>query len=110
MLMHTHTWTPTHSHTHTHKVRITHTFTLTLLSLSLSLQLAQIVAQSREPGRYLSGITLSALSTGLQRVAKVARRRKGEWVYEGRRLLQDSKKFARNVACTYFKLYTVISC
>ena len=107
---HTYTHMDTHTFTHTPTRSGSHTFTLALLSLSLSLQLALIVAQSREPGGHLSGIKLSALSTGLQRVAKVARRRKGEWVCEGRGLLQDSKKFARNVTRTYFKLYTVASC
>ena len=41
-------------------------------------QLALIVSQSREGGGRLSGIKLSALSTGLQRVAREARRRRGK--------------------------------
>jgi len=93
MLMQTHTWTPTHSHTHPQGQDHPHIHTRTAFSLSLSLQLALIVAQSREPGGHLSGIKLSALSNGLQRVAKVARRMKGEWVCERRGLLKDSKNF-----------------
>ena len=44
--------------------------------VSLSVQMALIVAQCREGGR-LSGIKLSALSSGLQRVARLAHRKKG---------------------------------
>ena len=48
------------------------------LSLSLSLsQLALLVSQSRDSTGKLSGIKLSALDTGLLRVARLARRRKG---------------------------------
>ena len=87
---HTYTHMDTHTFTHTPTRSGSHTFTLALLSLSLSLQLALIVAQSREPGGHLSEIKLSALSTGLQRVAKVARRRKGEWE-------EDSFKTAKSL-------------
>ena len=58
-------------------------------------QVALVVAQRREEGGRLSGIKLSALSTGLQRVAKMARRRKGElcawltWVIQRWPLLRD---------------------
>ena len=37
-----------------------------------------MVAQRRESGGRLSGIKLSALSIGLQRVAKMARKKKGK--------------------------------
>ena len=43
----------------------------------LEVQLALIVAQSREADGRLSGIKLSALGTGLQRVARQARKMKG---------------------------------
>ncbi len=46
-------------------------------------QVALVVAQRREESGHLSGIKLSALSTGLQRVAKMARRRKGELCVHG---------------------------
>ena len=42
-----------------------------------SMKVALIVAQKREPGGHVSGIKLSALSTGLQRVARLARRKRG---------------------------------
>ena len=44
---------------------------------SLSVQIALVVAQCRERGGRLSGIKLSALSSGLQRVARLAHRKKG---------------------------------
>ena len=44
-------------------------------------QMALVVAQCREGEGRLSGIKLSALSTGLQRVAKLAKRRKGVQPY-----------------------------
>lgn len=41
------------------------------------LQLALVVAQTRDGGRQLTGIKLPALSTGLQRIARCARKRAG---------------------------------
>ena len=46
------------------------------VSLFVCVQMALIVAQCREGGR-LSGIKLSALSSGLQRVVRLARKKKG---------------------------------
>ena len=46
------------------------------VSLFVCVQMALIVAQCREGGR-LSGIKLSALSSGLQRVARLAHKNKG---------------------------------
>ena len=42
------------------------------------LQLALVVAQSRGAGGRLSGINMSALTTGLQKIATIAFRRKGQ--------------------------------
>ena len=49
-----------------------------LSSCLAALQVALVVAQRRESGGRLSGIKLSALSIGLQRVAKMARKKKGK--------------------------------
>ena len=49
-----------------------------LNSCLAALQVALVVAQRRESGGKLSGIKLSALSIGLQRVAKMARKKKGK--------------------------------
>ena len=55
-----------------------------LNSCLAALQVALVVAQRRESGGRLSGIKLSALSIGLQRVAKMARKKKGKkffWIF-----------------------------
>ena len=49
-----------------------------LNSCLAALQVALVVAQRRESGGRLSGIKLSALSIGLQRVAKMARKKKSK--------------------------------
>ena len=49
-----------------------------LSSCLAALQVALVVAQRRESGDRLSGIKLSALSIGLQRVAMMARKKKGK--------------------------------
>ena len=49
-----------------------------LNSCLAALQVALVVTQRRESGGRLSGIKLSALSIGLQRVAKMARKKKGK--------------------------------
>ena len=55
-----------------------------LNSCLAALQVALVVAQRRESGGRLSGIKLSALSIGLQRVAKMARKKKGKTpLYKG---------------------------
>ena len=43
-----------------------------------ALQVAVVVVQRKESGGRMSGIKLSALSIGLQRVAKMARKKKGK--------------------------------
>ena len=49
-----------------------------------------MVAQRRESGGRLSGIKLSALSIGLQRVAKMARKKKGKIPFSIFSLLESS--------------------
>lgn len=48
------------------------------LIVCVCVQLALVVAQSRDRDGQLSGVKLSALSTGLKRVAKVAKKRAGK--------------------------------
>ena len=59
-----------------HYIFVMHTDCLS--SCLAALQVALVVAQRRESGGRLSGIKLSALSIGLQRVAKMARKKKGK--------------------------------
>lgn len=50
---------------------------MNLCALYFFLKLAFIVAQSRDRDGRLSGIKLSALSTGLMKVARVAKKKNG---------------------------------
>ena len=56
-----------------------------------------MVAQRRESGGRLSGIKLSALNIGLQRVAKMARKKKGKKIPFSFFLILECLSYGTNI-------------